>query len=336
MRFQAFENHYNKTPEFATLEVREVPEAGSRLAMVRVGEADVIKVQGNFVGEAQAAGVKVLSGVGGSCSWIQLGGQVLPERPTFNPNTNSDGIPWVGDPNVAGSMENALKVRQALNLAVDRATMVETLFQDLAYPCANPGYYRDHAWQSNEWEDYGYDPVKAKALLVEAGYPNGFDMTLNIDSNDPSESAIGEVYSRWWEENLGLKVARRPVEDIVVRPRTIEEREMGSETPEGWTSGSGARTEPWQAISVFVSTTDSLRGAERAFIDDLFPQISKSFDVSERMAKSLELMNYIRDNYLVVGTVVEPPVFAVSDRVGNYSNRFGGDWNYTEFITRAD
>ncbi|MCH7937665.1 MAG: hypothetical protein IH994_11345 [Proteobacteria bacterium] len=116
MKFQAVEDHYQKTPDFAFLEVREIPEAASRLAAVSAGEADITKVSGTFVGEATRLGLTLSPGSGGACVWLQLGGLVLTDRPTFNPNTSPDGIPWVGDPASADSMERALKVRKALNV----------------------------------------------------------------------------------------------------------------------------------------------------------------------------------------------------------------------------
>lgn len=70
-----------------------------------------------------------------------------------------------------------LKVRLAINHAIDKATIIESLYQGGAIPAKNPipptlwGY-------DNTIEDYPYDPELAKQLLAEAGYPNGFETTL--------------------------------------------------------------------------------------------------------------------------------------------------------------
>jgi len=335
MKFQAVEGHYQKTPAFAFLEVREMPEAAVRLAAVTTGEADITKVSGTFVGEATKVGLTLSPGSGGACQWLQLGGLVLPERPTFNPNTSPSGIPWVGDPASADSMERALKVRKALNLSINYDEITETIYEGLAYPCAAPGYYQDHSWAGPEWENYGYDPALAKQLLTEAGYGDGFELTLTIDPANPARGLATEAIAQWWEDNLSLTVTRNVEEAILTRPRTTGEREFGSKIPEAWTSGSGARTEPWQAISVFTSVTDSLRGAEDAFIDDLYFRVAVAFDEAERRALATELVGYVHDNYLGVWGVVEPPVFALSDAVANYVNHFGSDWNHIENVERA-
>ena len=70
-----------------------------------------------------------------------------------------------------------VKVRLAVNHAIDKATIIESLYQGRAIPAKNPipptlwGY-------DSTIEDYAYDPEFAKQLLAEAGYPNGFETTL--------------------------------------------------------------------------------------------------------------------------------------------------------------
>ena len=78
-----------------------------------------------------------------------------------------------------------VRVRQALNYAVDRQTISATIMHGLVppgsqtTPRSNPEYNRSLA-------AYPYDPVKAKALLTEAGYPNGFAVTLDCGNNQPA------------------------------------------------------------------------------------------------------------------------------------------------------
>lgn len=72
------------------------------------------------------------------------------------------------------------KVRQAIQYAVNRDAMVKGLFKGLAIPA-----YQLSMPGSEMWIDgikpIPYDPAKAKQLLAEAGYPNGFKLPLGID-----------------------------------------------------------------------------------------------------------------------------------------------------------
>jgi peptide/nickel transport system substrate-binding protein len=76
-----------------------------------------------------------------------------------------------------------VKVRQAISWAIDRGKLVKLLSgqaQPLyqVYAPGMPGHQADKQW-------YGYDPAKAKQLLAEAGYPNGFKTMLYTDNVDP-------------------------------------------------------------------------------------------------------------------------------------------------------
>lgn len=69
------------------------------------------------------------------------------------------------------------RVRQAINMAFDRATYLKVVFDNTAAPAVNP--YPTNTWSYDKAiASYPYDPAKAKTLLAQAGYPNGFSTTI--------------------------------------------------------------------------------------------------------------------------------------------------------------
>jgi dipeptide transport system substrate-binding protein len=69
------------------------------------------------------------------------------------------------------------RVRQAINMAFDRANYLKVVFDNTAAPAVNP--YPANTWSyDKDIAAYPYDPAKAKALLAQAGYPNGFSTTI--------------------------------------------------------------------------------------------------------------------------------------------------------------
>jgi len=69
-------------------------------------------------------------------------------------------------------------VRQAIFLATDRATMAKQFMQGTSRTLDAPCYPTQFGCDAAAAVRYPYDPAKAKRLLTEAGYPNGFDTEL--------------------------------------------------------------------------------------------------------------------------------------------------------------
>jgi peptide/nickel transport system substrate-binding protein len=78
----------------------------------------------------------------------------------------------------AGNPLTNQKVRQAIYYAIDRATMAKQLMQGGSKAIDTPCYPTQFGCDAAVAVHYPYDPAKAKALLAEAGYPNGFDSEL--------------------------------------------------------------------------------------------------------------------------------------------------------------
>jgi len=70
------------------------------------------------------------------------------------------------------------KVRQAMNYAIDRKTIAQTFFGDLGEASTNITLPTLTGYDPALDDAYPYDPAKAKQLLAEAGYPNGFDFKI--------------------------------------------------------------------------------------------------------------------------------------------------------------
>ncbi|MDI7247668.1 MAG: ABC transporter substrate-binding protein [Bacillota bacterium] len=70
-----------------------------------------------------------------------------------------------------------IKVRKAIAHAINKPAIIKAFFAGLAEVAKNP--MPPSLWGYNDKvKDYEYDPAKAKSLLAEAGYPNGFETTL--------------------------------------------------------------------------------------------------------------------------------------------------------------
>ena len=97
------------------------------------------------------------------------------------------------------------KVRQAIFLATDRATMAKQLMQGGSRALDAPCYPTQFGCDAAAAVHYAYDPAKAKQLLAEAGYPNGFDSEL-VTSDLPQWAGAMQGYLKAVGINARLSV----------------------------------------------------------------------------------------------------------------------------------
>ncbi|HUV94769.1 MAG TPA: peptide ABC transporter substrate-binding protein [Anaerolineae bacterium] len=103
-----------------------------------------------------------------------------------------------------------VKVRQAFSAAVDRQKLIDTLLkggQRAAKTLACPGIFGTPAEDPN-FEGIVFDVTRAKALLAEAGYPDGQglpEITLMHNTSE-SHAQIAQFIQQSWKENLGVEV----------------------------------------------------------------------------------------------------------------------------------
>jgi peptide/nickel transport system substrate-binding protein len=183
---EAFEGYWRKVPAVKRLVFKVIPDETTRLAALQRGEVDIAySIRGELAEQLQRTpGLTIKAAVGSAPFWLYF-----PEQ--WDPKS-----PW-----------HDQRVRQAVSLAIDRKTMNEALTLGHSHLTGSvfPENF-DFYWQPPEAQ---YDPARAKKLLADAGFPNGFDAG---DYNcDASYANIGEVALNHLRE-VGIRVRLRPLE----------------------------------------------------------------------------------------------------------------------------
>ena len=179
-----------------------------------------------------------------------------------------------------------LKVRLAINHAIDKATIIERLYQGRGIPAKNP--IPPTLWSYDDTiADYTYDPELAKQLLVEAGYPNGFETTLWAlpipRSYIPDGLALAELLQSELQD-IGIRVEVVTYNwDIYVTKVLNGEHDMAMM---GWNSGDDPDDLFYSLLSIPAADEPILnlsfyRSAE---MQDVLDRARHSTDHTERVA----------------------------------------------------
>jgi peptide/nickel transport system substrate-binding protein len=182
------ENYYRGAPKLDRLILKPMPEVTARMAALRSGEVGWIEVPSpDEVPALKAEGFQVLT------------------------NFYSHVWPWVLD--TTKPPLNDPKVRQAINYGVDRSSMADSLLQGTGTPApqyippSDPGYSKDQDY-------FTHDPAKAKKMLADAGYPNGFTMRVSFPTSGSGNMIpipMNETLQRDLKA-IGVDVKLEPIE----------------------------------------------------------------------------------------------------------------------------
>jgi peptide/nickel transport system substrate-binding protein len=205
-RFERFADHYAGSPKgkakIGKVQVRIITDPATEMAELLAGRADLLWYvdADQLPNIARQRGLKTLS-----AETMRIGYLTL------------DAAGRTG----AGNPLTKQKVRQAILHAIDRKSFVENLVQGEARVIHAPCFPTQLGCDDSSAPKYDYDPKKARQLLAEAGYPNGFKTELMA------------FRSRTWTEALqqDLKAVGIDAEVQMLPVATLIQRFQKGETP---------------------------------------------------------------------------------------------------------
>jgi peptide/nickel transport system substrate-binding protein len=197
LRVEAFDSYWGDKPEFGDVEIRFISNDAARVAALLSGAVDLIEAvpPADVPRLKETAGLTVTSAPSGRL--IYLG---LSMRDATAPGvTDLNGQPLAANPFADA------RVRKAISLMIDRDLIVDRILGGSGIPAAQlvPAGLGGHV---ADLVPDAANPARAKELLAEAGYPDGFGITV-ASSNDrfPGDAdlaqALGQLLARG-----GLKV----------------------------------------------------------------------------------------------------------------------------------
>lgn len=288
LKFEANENWWGGKVGFRNLIMRYIPEATTRAIEGESGNVEVAQVSTDNAREAmdeKDRGFSILGQQTLNASYLSFNCKV---KPFDNP-----------------------KVRQAVALAIDAKTIVNSYFQGLCE--VGTSFLAPATWGYSNVDSRfnGFDPEEARKLLTEAGYPNGFKCTLISNSRQPVCEMIQAYLA-----NIGIQVDLNVTDftnwlDAIVNGR--QQMYVG-----GWTTVGDAT----DGVAI-VDSRNFGAGGNRSFYanpeaDKLIDVINTEVDEQKRAEACAKLQKLIVDEAVIIPLWVGKNFYIVNDRISGF------------------
>jgi peptide/nickel transport system substrate-binding protein len=154
--FEADPSYWGEKPKFSKIVFRPIRDELARVSALSAGEIDVaVNIPVDLSENIKSGGSTFLAATQANATDVFILGSDAPLKDK--------------------------RVRLALNLAVDRQKLSESLFRGYAKPISQGAAPTDFGYNP-DIKPYPYDPEQAKKLLAEAGYPNGFSVDIQTST----------------------------------------------------------------------------------------------------------------------------------------------------------
>jgi peptide/nickel transport system substrate-binding protein len=208
---ERFDGYWGGKQPWEKVVLKEIPNAAARIAQLKAGQVDLIaRVSGTDVAALKQDSQLAVA----THDIIYIFELELDWRDKSPQMSAKDGTPLPHNPFLDP------RVRQAIDLAIDRPTLVEIAMEGLGTPANQfaPPFVFGH---NTSLPAKGFDLAKAKQLMKEAGYPDGFKITLNF-TNDrlPGDAQVGTTVAQMLAR-IGIDVVANPLPMAVFFPARL-------------------------------------------------------------------------------------------------------------------
>ncbi|MDO5656707.1 MAG: ABC transporter substrate-binding protein [Paracoccus sp. (in: a-proteobacteria)] len=248
---------------------------GPRVAALLAGDVDLVEVPPlqDLERLENTDGITLIEGISNRVIYIHL-------------DSDRDESPMI-----TGAEGNPLKdqrVREALSIGIDRGAIVERIMQGVAIPAGEllpAGMFGAHA--EGDFPAPAYDPDRARELLAEAGYPEGFGITL-ATPNDRymNDAQVSQAVAQMWSRiGVDTQVDASTATTFFSRRNNLE----FSAYLAGWGSGTGEMSSPIKALTASYGPERGYGGANggrysNPELDDLLSRALATVDDDAREA----------------------------------------------------
>ena len=286
---EAYKDYHRGPAAIDRLVFRPIPELTTRVAALLSGQADLVSdVPPDQVGKVKSSGVAraEVSTLGGFIIMLKITNYLMPG-------------PW-----------QDARVRKAINYAIDMDTIIKTVLEGYGQVLGVPLEKEAFGFNPNiKW--YGYDPDRAKALLQEAGYGGGFEMTMHVPNrrymNDIEVvQAMAQMLGK-----VGIKVKVEVGEQSVYTTKWRQKQLL----PVYMTAWGGAGIFDGDLLVNSLHSKSALSIYKNEALDKILEDAQGSNDPEKRKALYWKAQAMIYEDAPIIKAYQQAHIFGISNRL---------------------
>jgi peptide/nickel transport system substrate-binding protein len=275
---EAFDGYWRKQPSIKRIIFRSLPDETTRAAALKSGEVDLAML----LSGPTAQDIKRTPGMRLAAPLLGIFWLDFPEQ--WDPKS-----PWADK-----------RVRLAASMALDRQALNEAETLGLSRPTGST-VPRDFEF-ALPFEPHPYDPARARKLLAEAGYPNGFDGGELTPF--PPYNSMGETIQGWLQA-VGIRTRVRSMERGTFMTSWREKKHRGVVLTISGVSGNAATR-----LESFVTKTGAFAYGSLPEVDDLFRRQAGELDRKKREAILHQIQRVLHEQ------VTQVPIYHLGFPIG--------------------
>ncbi len=290
MVLERFDDYYQGPAALSKIVIRIIPESATAIAELKTGGVDIVlNLSSQYASQ-----------------FSEGSGLVLEQFPVFT-------AVYLSFDMRQEPFDNVL-VRQAINYAIDKESIIKMAYGGYAEELVGPLPPQVHG-ASQDLEGYTYDVEKAKELLTEAGYPDGFSTTLYVDTDEVNNKVATVIQSQLKEINIDVQL------------QVLEWGAFLEQTAQGlpmfllsWTTVTADADNGMYAL--FHSSAQGSQGNRTFYanerVDELLDSARAEFDEEARLAMYAEASQIIVDDAAWASLVVKQYLVGMNDKVQGF------------------
>ena len=298
-----FDDYWGGTPAWDSVVMRPITSDGPRVAALLAGDVDMVEAPPiQDIPRIEKAGLTVVDALSNRIIYLAM--------------RQEEGAPSIEGTDGKNPLMDA-KVREAISLSVNRDAIAERIMGGYAQPAGE--LLPPPMFGTSDRAVDGYDPDRAKALLAEAGYPDGFTITLGTPNdryvNDEQiAQAVAQMMARI---GINTNVDATTASQFFSRRNALDYPIYLA----GWGAAPGEMSSPLKAL-VATYDADTGMGSTNAgrysnpAMDEVLVKAMATIDDNERDKLLQEAGTMVLDDFGIIPLHYEQTVWAMKPGLG--------------------